>query len=150
MQPLITYLQALIITIIIFFTPIHGILLLVGLSIMMDTVFGLYTSNKLNLPITSRKMGRVITKMLVYQSTVILFFLIDCFLINDIVMALLTPISYLTTKLMSMVLVSVELYSMDESIRLVNNDKGIIFYIKRLLKLTKAAKSEYDELNKED
>jgi hypothetical protein len=50
-----------------FFAPIYLSMFIVGLLIIGDTVTGLLKAKKLGLPITSRKLSAVLTKMLTYQ-----------------------------------------------------------------------------------
>ena len=69
-----------------FFMPISGILILIGVSVIVDTITGVWKSKKLGTPITSRKLSAVISKILLYEVTVMLFYLIDYYIINDIVL----------------------------------------------------------------
>lgn len=141
-----TILISLSLSLIVFFAPIVPLLIMVGMFIFADTVFGLIASYKLKTPIVSRKLSRIVSKMFVYQGVVLLFFALDHLIINDMVM-LAISVKYILTKVVSLMLVSIECFSIDEKIRGFNNGKGVSFYFKRLLKLAKDLKKEYNEIN---
>lgn len=102
-----------------FLSPIQGIMITVGLLILADTIFGIWKANKLGERITSRKFSQVISKMFLYQGTILLFFLIDMFIIGDILGALFS-VPYLLTKVVALVLASVEVFSIDENYKAVH------------------------------
>jgi phage-related holin len=60
-----------------FFLPISGILIMIGVLIAIDTFTGIWKANKLKEKITSRKLSGIISKLALYEITVIMFFLID-------------------------------------------------------------------------
>ena len=70
-----------------FFLPIVGILILIAASVILDTITGIWKAKKLKQPITSRRLSAIISKILLYEATVMLFFAIDKFLLNDIVIS---------------------------------------------------------------
>jgi len=84
--------------------------------------------------------------MFVYQGVVLLFFAMDKLIINELSQMAIS-VQFITTKIVSLMLVSIECYSIDEKIRNFNNGKGIQFYFTRLLKITKTLKKEYNEVN---
>lgn len=141
-----TILTSLLLSCCVFFTPISGLLILVGIAIFADTIFGLYSSYRLKSPILSRKLGRIISKMFVYQGVILLFFGIDYLIMNEILMTIIS-VNFMLTKIVSLMLISIECYSIDEKIRNFNNEQGVSFYFKRLLKLAKSLKKDYNELN---
>ena len=104
-----------------FFLPITGILFLIGFAIVVDTVTGIWKSKKLNIPITSRKLSAIISKLMLYEVAVILFYLIDRFILNDIILVFFS-IPLMLTKILSLVLVSIEVISISENYKAV---KGI-------------------------
>ena len=104
-----------------FFLPITGILFLIGFAIVVDTVTGIWKSKKLNIPITSRKLSAIISKLMLYEVAVILFYLIDRFILNDIILVFFS-IPLMLTKILALVLVSIETLSISENIKAV---KGI-------------------------
>ena len=109
-------LSTIIIGIITFFAPVVPVLLAVGAFIMIDTLTGIFKSAKLNgwSSIRSKKLARLASKNLVYNAAVLSFFLIDAAIFNDVLHAGL-GVSYALTKVMGIVLCSVELKSIDEN-----------------------------------
>ena len=104
-----------------FFLPITGILFLIGFAILVDTITGIWKSKKLGIPITSRKLSAIISKLMLYEVAVILFYLIDKFILNDIILVFFS-IPLMLTKILALVLVSIETLSISENIKAV---KGI-------------------------
>ena len=104
-----------------FFLPITGILFLIGFAILVDTITGIWKAKKLNIPITSRKLSAIISKLMLYEIAVILFYLIDRFILNDIILTFFS-VPLMLTKILSLVLVSIEVISISENYKAV---KGI-------------------------
>ncbi len=97
-----------------FFLPVAPLLIVCGLAIFADTVMGLIKAYKLKEKITSRKLSRLISKMLLYQLTIILFFFLEKILLHEFV-EFFSGIDLLLTKLVTTVLISVEILSFNES-----------------------------------
>ena len=97
-----------------FFLPISGILFLVGFAIFVDTLTGLWKAKKLKIAITSRKLSAVISKLFLYELAVIGFYLIDFWILNDIVKQFFS-VPLMLTKILSLVLVSIEVMSINEN-----------------------------------
>jgi hypothetical protein len=112
------YFNAFIMAIITFFSPIHGLLLAVGAMIFTDTILGVTKAIKLEgwESVTSRKASVIISKFLLYQLTVITFFIIDYNLINEFT-KLNYGTDYLLTKFITLSLCFVEAKSIDENIK---------------------------------
>lgn len=127
-----------------FFMPITGMVLAVGFSIFLDTITGIWKSRKNGVPIRSRRLSAVISKMFLYQLTIILFFLIDYFILNDILKTIFTT-ELLLTKVLSLVLISIEVVSINENYKAV---RGIDLWasLKRLLSRAKELKNDSDEI----
>jgi hypothetical protein len=104
-----------------FFLPITGILFLIGFAILVDTITGIWKAKKLGIPITSRKLSAIISKLMLYEIAVILFYLIDRFILNDIILTFFS-VPLMLTKILSLVLVSIEVISISENYKAV---KGI-------------------------
>ena len=104
-----------------FFLPITGILFLIGFSIVIDTITGIWKSKKLGVPITSRKLSAIISKLMLYEIAVILFYLIDRFILNDIILTFFS-VPLMLTKILALVFVSIETISISENYKAV---KGI-------------------------
>jgi hypothetical protein len=97
-----------------FFLPISGILFLIGFAIFVDTLTGIWKSKKLNIPITSRKLSAIISKLFLYELAVIGFYLIDFWILNDIIMTFFS-VPLMLTKILALTLVSIEVMSINEN-----------------------------------
>ena len=127
-----------------FFMPITGMILAVGFAIFLDTITGIWKSRKNGVPIRSRRLSAVISKMFLYQLTIILFFLIDWFILNGILKAIFNQ-ELLLTKVLSLVLISIEVVSINENYKAV---RGIDLWdsLKKLLTRAKELKDDADEI----
>ena len=125
-----------------FFLPISGILFLIGFAILVDTLTGIWKSKKLGLPITSRKLSAIISKLMLYEVAVIGFYLIDKFILNDIILTFFS-VPLMLTKILSLVLCSIECISINENIKAVNG-LDIWSSFKQLLQRSKEIKKDID------
>ena len=125
-----------------FFLPISGILFLIGFAIVLDTITGVWKAKKLKIPITSRGLSAIISKLILYEVAVIGFYLIDYFILNDIIMKFFS-VPLMLTKILSLVLVSLETLSISENYKAV---KGIDIWsaFKNLLQRSKEIKNDID------
>jgi len=125
-----------------FFLPISGILFLIGFAIIVDTLTGIWKAKKLKIAITSRKLSAIISKLMLYEVAVIGFYLIDYWILNDIIMKFFS-IPLMLTKIISLVLVSIEAISISENYKAV---KGIDIWsaFKNLLQRSKEIKNDID------
>ena len=103
-----------------FFLPISGILLMIGVLIVIDTVAGIWKAKKIGEKITSRRLSAIISKLALYEITVIMFFLIDAFILNDILLKFFS-VPFMLTKVVALVLASIEVMSINESWKQVKN-----------------------------
>ena len=126
-----------------FFLPISGILGLLFTLILADTATGIWKAKHLKEKITSRKLSTIISKVLLYELCVILFYLIDYFILNDIILTFFS-VPLMLTKVLALVLASIEIMSISENWRVV---KGVNLYQSAKL-LFSRAKEVKDELNK--
>lgn len=125
-------------------SPIKVFLVLVGLFIFIDTILGIWASVKTGIKIESRKLSKFISKLLVYNSVVILAYMLDKFLLGEFFLLFLS-VPLAITKLTSIGLIINEAYSMDEKVR---NVKGVGIYdvFKKLLGLAKYVKKQKEEI----
>ena len=126
-----------------FFMPISGILIMIGVLICIDTFTGIWKANKLEEKITSRKLSSIISKLALYEVTVIMFFLIDQFILNDIILTFFS-VPFMLTKVVALVLSSIEVMSINENYKVV---KGIDLWQSMKL-LFARAKDIKDDINK--
>lgn len=131
-----------------FFLPISGILILIGVSVILDTLTGVWKSYKLKTKVTSRKLSAVISKILLYEVTVMLFYLIDYYILNDIVLTFFS-VSLLTTKILALVLVSIEVISINENVKKV---KGLDIWtaLKNLFARAKEVTQDFKDISKNE
>lgn len=127
-----------------FLMPISGLLFLVGFVIVLDTITGVWKSIKHKIPVTSRGLSAIISKMLLYEITVIMFFMIDQFILNKIIMQFFS-VELMLTKVLSLILVSIEVMSINENYKAV---KGLDLWqaMKNLFARAKDIKKEVDEI----
>jgi hypothetical protein len=127
-----------------FLMPISGLLFLVGFVIVLDTITGVWKSVKNKVKITSRGLSAIISKMLLYEITVILFYMIDHFILNNIILQFFS-VPLLLTKVLALILVSIEVMSINENYKAV---KGLDLWqaMKNLFARAKDIKKEVDEI----
>ena len=126
-----------------FFLPISGILIMIGVLISIDTITGIWKAKKLGEKITSRKLSSIISKLALYEITVIMFFLIDKFILNEIILTFFS-VPFMLTKVTALVLASIEVMSINENYKIV---KGIDLWQSMKL-LFARAKEVKEDLNK--
>ena len=131
-----------------FFMPICGILILIFSAVILDTITGIWKAKKTNQSVTSRKLSAIISKILLYEATVMLFYAMDKFLLNDIIISFFS-IELLTTKVLALVLVSVEIISINENFKAV---KGIDLWasLKNLFARAKEVTSDFKNIKKNE
>ena len=131
-----------------FFLPIYGILILIFFCILFDTITGIWKAKKTKTPVTSRRLSAIISKVLLYEATVMLFYLIDFYLLNDIVITFFS-IELLTTKILALVLVSIELISINENFRAVKNI-DLFQALKNLFARAKEVTQDFKNINEKN
>jgi hypothetical protein len=129
-----------------FMAPIKGILITVGAFIILDTASGIWKSIKKKVPITSRGLSAIISKMLLYQLTVITTYLLDYYILGEIIYGLFS-IDQLLTKIVAMVLVFIEAQSINENYKEI---RGVDLWeqFKKLLSRAKEAKDDFKDISK--
>jgi len=109
------YLSSAAFSLVLFFAPIKGIILMVALSTIIDTCFGVWKAKSLKEPITSKMFRNgLVPKLLSYIAVVMLVYASDVFIINGLTMSVVS-VEFISTKVIALVLLSVEVKSMDES-----------------------------------
>lgn len=101
----------------IFFAPIQGLVIAVGLIIVLDTFTGIYKSIKLKgwKSVRSRKLSHIVSKLLLYELCLILLYPADVFILNEFFLHLVS-IQFFATKLLCIVLIFIEGVSIKENI----------------------------------
>ena len=67
------------------FAPIHGVLIVCGIVIMTDLVTGIIAAKRRGEKINSAGLRRSISKIFVYQFSIIIAFLIEVYLMSGVV-----------------------------------------------------------------
>ena len=129
-----------------FVSPIIPLIILVGICILFDTITGIAKAVKLKELITSRKLSNIVSKMVLYQAAILLFFGIETYILHDFI-KMVVEIPYFLTKLVSITLVMIELVSVNENLE---EGFGINLWkqFKLMLKRAKKIKAEIED-NKE-
>ena len=131
-------------TLLLFFAPISLGVVLVIVSVIVDTFFGRWRAKHLGEEITSKKSRHgFVTKTAVYAAGVLLVFTLDHFILNELTL-MFVSVKFLCSRVMVLVLVSIEISSMDESWKEV---KGWSFIdrTKKFIRKIKSTKKELEE-----
>lgn len=106
-----------IMSLLLFFTPINGLLIAVGTAIVLDTITGIYKSAKKSgwRSIRSRRLSNIVSKMLLYEICILLLFILDKYLIGEFVKVHFS-IEFAFTKVCAILLVLIEMTSIKENL----------------------------------
>lgn len=99
----------------IFLLPIQPLIALLFFIIFVDTITGIIKAKKLKQQITSTKLSKVVGKLLLYNLSLITFFILDNFLFGEFI-ASFTSIQFFLTKMVAMFFATIELVSINENI----------------------------------
>jgi hypothetical protein len=94
--------------------PIKPLVLLAITSIILDTCFGIWRSWKKGNKIRSRRLSHTISKSLLYSGAIVFVFLLEKFVISDI-LGRFIAIDLVLTKMFTFFCVVTELKSINES-----------------------------------
>lgn len=131
-----------------FLIPIKPLLLLVGGAILCDTITGIVKAYKKKEKITSYKLSRVITKMLLYQCTLISIYFLDKYLLGEFIKNF-SSITFFVTKLTAMFLICLEGMSINENIKEIS-ELNFFQLFKKMLSRVKEIKVEIVDIAKKD
>ena len=141
-------LDKILITLSAFLMPIKPLMILVGLMIILDTIFGIWKCKKQGTEITSKGLSSIVSKMVLYEAAVILIFALEKFMLGEFVL-LFTAIPLFLTKVVATLLVGIELTSMSENFK---GATGISIWqkIKVMLGRAKDIKNDVNAILKKD
>jgi hypothetical protein len=134
------YLKSFILALGSFFLPVKPLLLLVGLFICTDTILGIWAAHKRGEKINSRKLGNIIPKMILYQSAVLIGYVLDVLLLGEFINYFIN-IELFITKIIAMVLVFVEALSINENFE---NITGKNLFNSAKLMITRGVKVKHE------
>lgn len=138
---ILTILQKFILVILAFLLPIKPVLLTVAVFIAVDTASGVYRAKKRKEGVSSRRLSNIVYKMIAYQAAVILIYILEKNILQDFV-ALFTNMQFIATKLVAMTLITIELTSINENVKLAT---GVNLW-DRFINALRRAKDVKDEL----
>ena len=134
------YLSNILTALLLFFAPIKGIILMVALATILDTGFGLWKAYKIGEKITSKIFRHgLVPKLVSYIAAIMLVYASDVFIINALTMTVVS-VDFISTKVIALVLLSIEVKSMDESFvavkgySFIDKIKAIILKMKNIRK----------------
>lgn len=135
------YIFSLLVGLLVFFTPIQGLIISVGIVIIFDTVTGIYRSVRKKgwRSISSHKLSNIISKMLLYELSLIFLYPIDKFVLNDLLLNLVS-VEFFATKLACVLLILVEITSIKENIEQaleINIWQNLKAFLKRIKEVSK-------------
>lgn len=141
-----TYLLNLVAGLLLFFSPIQGLVIAVGIAVILDTFTGIYKTIKIKgwRSIRSRQLSNIISKMVLYEICVVALFPIDKFLLNELLFQLVS-IHYFATKIACVAIILVELTSIKENIEEALKI-DIWKTLKNFIKRAKEVSTNYDEI----
>lgn len=138
---LLTLYKSLLIPIVIFFAPIAWMIFLVGLATIVDTCFGIWRVRKKKEKFSSKLLRQgLVPKVISYVSMVLVLFTVDFHLVNELTKTVI-DIQFISTKLLALALLYIEIKSMDESWESV---KGYSFLEKILTSIKRVKKIKND------
>lgn len=141
-----TYLSNIAAGLLLFFSPIQGLIVAVGIAVIADTFTGIFKTIKIKgwRSIRSRQLSNIISKMVLYEVCVIALFPIDKFLLNELLFQLVS-INYFATKIACVAIILVELTSIKENIEEALKI-DIWKTLKNFIKRAKEVSNDYDEI----
>lgn len=145
-EKLITILKSFGISILTFFLPVIPLLLLVGLFILGDTCLGIWAAKRQGEKITSRKLGNIIPKMVLYQAAVISGYCVDVYLLGEFIQFIFS-VDILFTKLITLTLIFIEGVSIDENFTKITG-KNLFKSFKIMITRTAELKDDINKLDK--
>lgn len=140
-----TLINHLLTTILLFFAPVVPILLAVGLMIVIDTYFGIKASKKKGLKFSSNLLRKGLTrKFISYQSSVLLIFMMDNWIFNELTLNYIST-DFIITKILAMILILIEFTSINESSEILYK-KSFKEVVRQQLKSIFSIKKNIDDL----
>jgi hypothetical protein len=140
-----------------YLAPIQTMMILIGVFIIIDTIMGVWSAAELakkegkspRSVISSRKLrDGFLSKIIIYQTSLILLFVLDSYFLNDIVKFFFKdlPITFIITKILGVMLIVIEATSIEEKIYRVKGVKLSELILNNINKMKKL----YLEMTKKD
>lgn len=155
------YLTFLFIAVLGFFAPIQYFFVLSLYLVTFDSIFAMVVKKRINkkrkklgleedlsLTITSNRFLKMFPKILLYYSGLILGYMTDI-IFEELILSILGSVIMMPfTYFFLLIIVFRELMSIDETLRLANNKKGLEFYFEAIVDKIKLIKKTVGELFK--
>lgn len=128
-----------------FLTPITPLFILMIVFVMLDTIFGIYTSILIDgvASFRSHKLFNIVVKLFFYLTTIVLAFGIDKYIFDGTIF----NIKYLLPKGITMLWIYIEIKSLDESNMKLGN-KSFWVLLKEFIDKLKGIKTDIGDLTK--
>ena len=128
-------------------TPIKPFIFLIGLFVLLDTALGVYSTVKTKglKYFRSNKLFNIVVKSFFYMLTVVLSFLVDTYIFGGSLLG----ISNLIMKTLSILILYIELKSIDENLIKLGN-KSLWIQLKEMISKGKELKHDLGELIEDD
>jgi hypothetical protein len=141
---LITLIKAVFITVATFLTPIKGLLILTGMAVLLDTLFAIYVTIKLNgwKSFQSTKLFNIVVKSFFYFGSIVLAFFMDTHIVEK---NTIFGVNLLISKVVTIFWLYIEVKSIDETSQKLGN-KSFYFLIKDLMTKAKDLKKDINEI----
>jgi len=148
LNDILSVLHTVLLTLITFFAPIHGVVLTVISFILFDTVIAYWRVKKTGVKWTSKKLRvGLVQKSITYVALIVLFFLMDKFILNEFVKTFVN-IDYFLTKALTLIFIFIEFTSIDESYTIVRG-KSIFQSLKELIGKANDIKNDLKNKNED-
>lgn len=109
------WLSSILYSLLLFFAPIRGIIILVAAFTCLDTLFGIWRAKKMGEKLSSRAFRKgFVPKLLSYIGVVMAVYGSDVFIINTLIYKIV-DVEFMATKIIALTLIINEAKSMDES-----------------------------------
>ncbi len=82
---MLEFLKSLAVSVVAIMMPVHSVIVAAMVLCLADMALGVWASRKRSEPITSKGLGRTLIKILVYESAVILGFIVETYLIGGLI-----------------------------------------------------------------
>jgi hypothetical protein len=144
----LSVLHTVLLTLITFFAPIYGVILTVISFVLFDTAIAYWRVKKTGVKWTSKKLRvGLVQKSITYVALIVLFFLMDKFILNEFVKTFVN-IDYFLTKALTLIFIFIEFTSIDESYTIVRG-KSIFQSLKELIGKANDIKNDLKNKNED-
>jgi hypothetical protein len=139
------FLISLLLTAAAFFLPVAPLLMIAISAILLDTLFGIISSVKMKKPLLSRKLQRICVKLLIYLPLILLAFPIDLYILDTFTQQIFETPLFLT-KVVTVIIVGIELFSVDEKVRAFNQEKGFAHYFLKIVNVIRETRKKLSSI----